>query len=120
MRTSLATASGGDWSRNRLDPGNGSFDLIGCVWRSQDGKLLLVVVNYSNTRSQCRLRLPLDDLRNERLRLADRLGEEVYDRDGIELLAPGLFIDHDPWHYELLPIYPVVEAGGTYHRAKET
>ena len=98
----------GDWRRLEPEPAgpdNDSFDNgIGCVWRRQDGGLLLVAVNYSDTRSQCRLRLPFDDLRNKRLRLADRLGEEVYDRDGTELLAPGLFIDHDPWHVNVFSI----------------
>jgi glycosidase len=98
----------GEWRRLEPEPtrpGDGSFDnVIGCVWRSQDGELLLVVVNYSDTRSQCRLRLPFDDLRNKRLRLADRLGEEAYDRDGTELLAPGLFVDHAPWHVNVFSI----------------
>jgi hypothetical protein len=98
----------GEWRRLRTEPAgpdNRSFDsFIACVWRRQDGGLLLVVVNYSNTRSQCRLRLPFQELRNKRLRLADRLGEEVYDRDGTELLAPGLFIDHFPWHVNVFSI----------------
>jgi hypothetical protein len=98
----------GDWRRLEPEPagpGDGSFDnVIGYAWRHQQGGLLLVAVNYSNSRSRCRLRLPFEDLRNKRLRLADRLGEEVYDRDGTELLAPGLFIDHDPWHVNVFSI----------------
>jgi hypothetical protein len=98
----------GDWRRLEPEPAgpdNASFDnVIGCVWRGRDGGLLLVVVNYSNSRSQCRLRLPFDDLRSKRLRLVDRLGEEVYDQDGAELLAAGLFIDHAPWHVNVFSI----------------
>jgi hypothetical protein len=102
VRTGRVAATG---EPEPAGPGNGSFDnFIGCVWRSQNGEILLVVVNYSNTRSQCRLRLSFDELRNQRLRLADRLGEEVYDRDGTELLAPGLFIDHAPWHVNVFSI----------------
>ena len=52
----------GDWRRLKpepAEPDNGSFDnVIGCVWRCQNGGLLLVAVNYSDIRSQSRLRLP--------------------------------------------------------------
>ncbi len=66
-------------------------------WKSPTGERLLAVVNYAPQQSQCRLRLPFDDLANKRWRLQDQLSSEVYDRDGNELLSAGLFIDMHPW-----------------------
>jgi hypothetical protein len=42
--------------------------------------------------------LPFPELCGKTVRLKDLLGTEVYDRDGGELVEPGLFVDHEPWH----------------------
>jgi hypothetical protein len=91
----------GAWSQ--IDPapawtGNwtaGNF--LAAVWEHETGRSL-VVVNYAATQGQCRLRLPFADLRGRSVRLVDLIGNEIYDRDGSELLDPGFYIDHAPWH----------------------
>ena len=32
------------------------------------------------------------------------MGTEVYDRDGSELVDPGLYIDHAPWHFNVFEL----------------
>jgi hypothetical protein len=53
------------------------------------------------------LRLPFPDLRGRRVRLTDLIGTEIYDRDGSELIDPGLFIDHAPWHVNVFALQAV-------------
>ena len=78
--------------------GNGTFDdFVGFGWEATGGERLVVVVNYSPHRSQCYLRLPFDDLSNKSWRLQDQLGVEVYERDGNQLQAQGLYLDMGPW-----------------------
>ncbi len=80
-------------------PGNGSHGrFVAFLW-CEDGEHdmvsdLLVVVNDSPDRGQCRIHL--DRLQGE-WRLADLLGPERYERTGAEMAGPGLFLDLPPW-----------------------
>jgi hypothetical protein len=38
------------------------------------------------------------------VRLTDAMGTEIYDRDGCEIVDPGLYIDHGPWHYNVFEL----------------
>jgi hypothetical protein len=92
----------GQWSQLELQPagpGNRTAEcFVAFAWAGEEGGRYLVVVNYAANQSQCRLPLPFADLRGKRVRLEDLITTEVYDRDGSELVNPGLFIDHAPWH----------------------
>jgi hypothetical protein len=89
-------------------PGNPSWqDFISCAWRAPDGGRYVVVVNYSDHQAQCRLRLPFTGLAGGRFRLVDRMGGEVYDRDGDELIDPGLYIDLGAWRYNVFKLEPI-------------
>ena len=100
----------GDWSL--IEPrqawtGNWTSEcFIAYAWTGTDGRCFLVTVNYAANQAQCRLPLPFADLRGRRVRLADLLGTEIYDRDGGELFDPGLFIDHPPWHFNVFAVHP--------------
>lgn len=73
---------------------------------------LLVVVNYAQNQSQCWLRLPFPDLgQHDTWRLADRLGAEVHDRDGGELLTRGLYLDMRPWQACAFSLGPAAHHG---------
>jgi hypothetical protein len=86
-------------------PGNWtSDDFIAYAWTGADGANYVVVVNYAGNRGQCRLPLPFPEFRGKRMRLADVLGTEVYDRDGSDLVDNGLFIDHAPWHFNVFEL----------------
>jgi glycosidase len=101
------TVRDGSWRQIDPEPvsdDNSSFDaFVAFVWDRNDDRRL-VVVNFSGASAQCRLRLPYPDLVGRTLRLTDRLGDEVYDRSGDELLSPGLYVDHAPWHATVFTI----------------
>ncbi len=95
----------GAWSQINPQPawaGNWtSEDFIAFVWAGDNGARHLVVVNYADNQGQCRLPLSFPEFRGKPVRLTDLTGTEVYDRDGSELLEPGLFIDHAPWQFNV-------------------
>ncbi len=87
-------------------PGNWTADgFIAYAWAGPDGDHFVAVVNYAGHHGQCRLPLPFAELRGRPVRLTDALGSEVYDRDGGELVDPGLYIDHHPWQYNLFALH---------------
>jgi hypothetical protein len=98
---------GGAWSQIQPQsawPGNWTSDnFIAYAWAGGSSRHL-VVVNYAGNQGQCRLRLPFPELRGKPVRLTDVIGTEVYDRDGTELVKPGLYIDHGPWHFNVFEL----------------
>jgi hypothetical protein len=79
--------------------GNWTWDcFLAFAWEGADGARCLVTVNYAPNQSQCYVRLPFADLAGRRWRLRDQLQEAVYDRDGGDLHARGLYLDVPPWH----------------------
>lgn len=97
----------GTWSL--IDPmlaweGNGSHDnFVAYAWSGQDSRLCMVV-NFGDTRGQCRLRLPFPDLAGRSIQLRDLMGPEIYQRGGSEMVGAGLFIDHAPWQINLFQL----------------
>jgi len=78
--------------------GNWTSDcFVAGFWEREPGERLIVAVNYAPHQSQCRLRLPLHALSGSAWRLQDQLSSDVYDRNGSELEATGLFLDMSPW-----------------------
>ena len=67
------------------------------LWQdvARPGHFDLVVVNMASHRSQCRVDLPVAELGNSAWLMADRLGEERWDRDGNSLAREGLYLDVD-------------------------
>jgi glycosidase len=98
----------GDWSQIEPTPawqGNpSSEDFVAYAWSGKDGGRYVVVVNYAEHRGQCYLVLPFPELREKRVVLTDRMGDEVYDRDGGDLTDRGLYIDHAPWQINVFEI----------------
>jgi hypothetical protein len=84
--------------------GNGSWDgFIAAAWGNA-GQRLLVAVNYAGTQGQCYVRLPFSEFSGRRVRLSDRMGEAVYERDGDLLLASGLYLDMPAWGYHVFEV----------------
>jgi hypothetical protein len=80
--------------------GNGSNDaFIAFSWTGPGGRRRLVAVNYAGHQSQCYVTLPWGDLAGQSWRLHDQLGGAIYDRDGADLAAQGLYLDLPPWGY---------------------
>jgi hypothetical protein len=98
----------GTWSQIAPQPawsGNWTADcFVAYAWAGEDGGRYVVVVNYADNQAQCRLPLPFSEFRGKRVRLTDLIGTEVYNRDGSELLGPGLFIDHAPWNFNIFEL----------------
>ena len=80
-------------------------NLIGWTWDgAPDGDRHLVVVNLSGQAAQGRLPLGWPDLPGRRWELTSLLRAEMYQRDGDELVGPGLFVDLGPWQFHLLAV----------------
>jgi hypothetical protein len=79
------------WERNFTND-----NLIAYNW-VKESKHFLVVINYSNVTSQCRLKL---DVRNheDNFELIDVLNDKTYIRSAEEVFHIGLFIELAPWH----------------------
>jgi hypothetical protein len=98
----------GAWSQIQPQPAwAGNWTLVGFVayaWAGEDGSGHVVVVNYAGIQGQCKLSLPIPELRGKQVRLTDMMGIEVYDRDGSDLVDNGLFIDHGPCHFNVFEL----------------
>ena len=94
----------GDWRLCERSgwPDNASYlNLVGWCWRRGEERWL-IVVNLSGFRSQACVRVPWDDLAGQTWRLSDAFSGEVYEREGNEMLATGLFVDLAPWGFHCL------------------
>lgn len=87
--------------------GNWTNDcFVAFAWSGPDGSRWLVIVNYSDHQSQCYLTMPWNDLAGRRWRLGDRMGTDLYERDGEELAAKGLYLDMPAWAYHVFDVHP--------------
>ena len=80
---------------------------VAFAWSGNDAGRYVVVVNYAGNQGQCRLPLPFPEMRARKVRLTDLIGDEVYDREGTDMLDIGLFIDHSPWHFNVFELHIV-------------
>ena len=94
---------GGQWRLCERSgwPDNQSFlNLVAWCWINDDDRYL-IVVNLSERDAQGHVQLPWDDLREETWRLTDTLSGVSYDRAGNEMLAAGLYVELEPWNFNL-------------------
>jgi hypothetical protein len=66
----------------------------------------LAVANLGPTRGHARVRLPLPFDPRRAYRFDDRLNGPLYDREGRELLDPGLFVALDPGASHVFAVEP--------------
>ncbi len=98
----------GDWSQ--IDPlpawpGNFSSEgFISYAWAGKDVGRYVAVMNYAKNPGQCYLRLPFPELQGRQLLLTDLMGNEVYHRDGDDLVQRGLYIDQAPWQINVFEV----------------
>jgi alpha amylase-like protein len=78
-------------------PDNQSFQsLLAWCWVKEEDRYL-VMVNLSDHAVQARVRAPWKELRGQSWRLADVLSAATYERDGNEMVDPGLYVELPPW-----------------------
>jgi len=73
-------------------------------WQHPDYQRHLITVNYSPEQAKCYVAMPFPELAGSTWRLSDRLGDEVYDRDGSQMLSEGLYLDVQPWSVHLFKV----------------
>jgi len=87
--------------------GNTSSDsFIASAW-TRDADRLLVVVNYSANQAECYVKLPFNDLRDNRWQLKDLMGDAVYEREGNDLHERGLYLDEPAWKAQVFSLTAV-------------
>jgi len=58
----------------------------------------LIVINLSDNPIQARVQVPWSEIQGETWHLADALSDASYDRNGDEMLSPGLYVELGPWN----------------------
>ncbi len=80
-------------------PDNQSFqNLVAWTWRKGEERIL-VVINFSGSKVQARVRIPWQDLRGTTWRLSDAFSGVNYVRQGDEMSGPGLYVEMGPWNW---------------------
>lgn len=83
-------------------PDNQTFLNLVAWCRRRKEERYLIMVNLSDCQSQGLVRLPWDELAGHAWRLSDPLTGEVFERQGSEMLSPGLYVDLSPWRSHFL------------------
>jgi hypothetical protein len=89
----------GQWSLCEREgrPDNPSFrNLVAWDWL-KDNDRCFIVVNLSESAVQARVVVPWGDTRAETWHVADASSDTTGDRDGHEMLSPGLYMELGPW-----------------------
>jgi hypothetical protein len=82
-------------------PDNSSYqNLLAWSWINETDRYL-IIINFSDSPAQGRVQLVGDEIRGKPWRLLDEFSGETYERDGDEMLDPGLYADLNPWGYHL-------------------
>jgi len=85
--------------------GNQSFEsFIIFSWQFDGNNSILICVNYAGNSSQCYLKLPFEELKNQCWKLKDLMNDITYERDGNEMKENGLYLDMSPWQYHVFEI----------------
>jgi hypothetical protein len=85
-------------------PDNASWlNLVTWCWRQADDRYL-IVANLSQQRSQGLVKLPWDDLRGRNWRLQDVLSSDNFERDGNQMIDPGIYVDLREWGVHFLKL----------------
>ncbi|HXV80533.1 MAG TPA: alpha-amylase family glycosyl hydrolase [Candidatus Binatia bacterium] len=88
-------------------PDNASHqNLVAWSW-TKDSDRYLIVVNLSDSAAQGFVQVAWDALRGKTWRLADVLSGQSYERNGDQMLDPGLYVDLKPWNCHFFRMLPL-------------
>jgi len=76
-------------------------ELLSWCWSDGENRSL-IVVNDGPAPATARVHVPWDDLAGQTWRLDDRLSDDLFERDGDEIAAEGLFVQLPPWGFHVL------------------
>lgn len=97
-RWSLCTRTG--WTDNS------SFqNLLAWVWQKEDEQFLSIL-NFSDAAAQGRVQVPWPTAAGHKVRLNDQFSGLTYERDGNELISPGLYVALEPWSFHFFQRLP--------------
>jgi glycosidase len=77
------------------------LNLVAWCWTHEDAHHL-VVVNLSEQPSQGRVWIPSQAVASGTLHLSDELSGTVYERNGGDIRASGLYVELEPWGFHVL------------------
>lgn len=87
-------------------PDNQSHEnLLAWCWRKNEDRRL-IVVNLSPRRSQGLIQVPWNELGDRNWQLRDVLSEQSFERNGGEMLNPGLYVDLEGWKMHFFEVVP--------------
>jgi hypothetical protein len=94
----------GDWHLCEREgwPDNQSHLNLVAWCRRHGEERYLIVVSLSGHHSQALVRVPFDELGGRFWRLTDVLTGEEFERDGTQMLSPGLYVDLRAWGVHFL------------------
>ena len=82
-------------------PNNPSYqNVVACAW-TKDTQRYLVVVNLSGDKAEAQVKVPWQDAAGQTWALTDLLSGTVYERNGNDMVSPGLYVGLDAWGYNL-------------------
>lgn len=80
-------------------PDNASFEnLVAWTWQKDDERYL-IMVNLSDSPAQARVQVRWADAGGGKWQLLDALSGATFERNGDEMLSPGLYVELGPWNY---------------------
>jgi hypothetical protein len=79
-------------------------NLVAWSWSVDNGDRFLVVINLSGSPSQGQVVPGWGDLAGRSWQLTDLLDKTVFEREGADFAAPGLYVDLEPWQYYVLAV----------------
>ena len=82
-------------------PDNSSYqNIVAWAW-TKTAQRYLVVVNLSDARAEAQVKVPWTDAAGKTWTLTDLMSDAVYERDGSDMLSPGLYVGLEPWRYNV-------------------
>ena len=90
-------------------PDNASYqNLVAGAWVKDDDRRF-ILVNLSGSAVQARVHVPWQEVQGKTWRLTDTLSDATYDRDGDEMVSQGLYVEMEPWSYNIFQCHPAVQ-----------
>jgi hypothetical protein len=92
-------------------PDNQSFlNLVAWCWTGESARHL-IIVNLGDSAAQARVQVPGEGVQGRTWRLTDLFTGESWDRDGDEMKGAGLYVDLEPWRYNVFRLQSLQQSG---------